>query len=147
MKYTTNAQLKLPDYTDPVDVADINENFTIIDSHLGLFITADGGVHGLRYANGGLEYFNGETWVSAAEVVGAVSEHNSNDTAHSDIRTAVSALTRTSPFPVTVIWVSARETVQDRARIKVSSSAIHFFMSSVILSSGVCPTIIYTQDT
>ena len=93
MKYTTNAQLKLPDYTDPVDVADINENFTIIDSHLGLFITADGGVHGLRYANGGLEYFNGETWVSAAEVVGAVSEHNSNDTAHSDIRTAVSALT------------------------------------------------------
>lgn len=93
MKTTTNAQLKLPDYTDPVDIADFNENFTIIDSHLGIFITADGGVHGLRYANGRLEYFNGSAWVSAAEVVGAVSGHNTAENAHSDIRSAVTTLT------------------------------------------------------
>lgn len=93
MKYTTNAQLKLPDYTDAIDVADFNSNFTIIDSHLGIFITADGGVHGLRYANGGLEYFNGDSWVSAAEVVGAVSAHNTAEDTHGDIRKEVTDLT------------------------------------------------------
>lgn len=35
MKETTNAKMKLPEYTDPVDIADINSNFEIIDQYLG----------------------------------------------------------------------------------------------------------------
>ncbi len=32
MNYTTNLNLKLPAYTDPVDIADINDNFNTIDN-------------------------------------------------------------------------------------------------------------------
>ena len=34
MKYSTNKQFKLPEYTDNVDIADINANFTTIDMEL-----------------------------------------------------------------------------------------------------------------
>ena len=36
MKETTNAKMKLPEYTDPVDIADINGNFEIIDQYFGV---------------------------------------------------------------------------------------------------------------
>lgn len=34
MKYTINKKLKLPEYTDPVDIAEINENFETIDADM-----------------------------------------------------------------------------------------------------------------
>lgn len=34
MKYTTNLNLKKPDYTDPVDIEDINDNMDIVDTTL-----------------------------------------------------------------------------------------------------------------
>lgn len=93
MKYTINAQLKLPDYTDAIDVADFNSNFTKIDGHLGVLITADGGVHGLRYnaETGQLEYCSVAEdgmliWHPAAELAGEVSNHNTAEDAHGDIR-------------------------------------------------------------
>lgn len=35
MKYTTNMNLKLPDYTDVIDIQDINDNTKLIDARLG----------------------------------------------------------------------------------------------------------------
>lgn len=49
MKYTTNKNLKLPEYTDVIDIADINENFEAVDEHLGETIASDAGAHGFRY--------------------------------------------------------------------------------------------------
>lgn len=49
MKYTTNKNLKLPEYTDVVDVADLNENFEAIDEHLGETVASENGAHGFRY--------------------------------------------------------------------------------------------------
>lgn len=49
MKYTTNKNLKLPEYTDVADVADLNENFEAIDEHLGETVTSENGAHGFRY--------------------------------------------------------------------------------------------------
>lgn len=49
MKYTTNKNLKMPEYTDVVDINDINENFEIVDDHLGESIASDAGAHGFRY--------------------------------------------------------------------------------------------------
>lgn len=34
MKFTTNLNLKKPDYTDPVDIGDINDNMDVIDTSL-----------------------------------------------------------------------------------------------------------------
>lgn len=68
MGTTTNAQLKLPEYTDVIDIADINGNFTKIDEYLGLSILLEAGAHGLRYYNGQFEYYDttGEKWVAIA---------------------------------------------------------------------------------
>ena len=100
MKYTINAQLKLPEYTDLVDIAELNENFTKIDGHLGILVTEDGGVHGLRYntKTKQLEYCaineNGTlAWHPAAELTGAVSAHDKANDAHSDIRDLIEGLT------------------------------------------------------
>lgn len=101
MKTTTNAQLKLPEYTDVIDIADINENFTKIDGHLGFYILSDAGIHGLRYnsARGRLEYynFNNKEWLAATDETGAsdsaVDTHNSSELAHTDIRGLVNDLT------------------------------------------------------
>ena len=41
MKYTTNKNLKLPEYTDVADVADLNENFEAIDEHMGETVTSE----------------------------------------------------------------------------------------------------------
>lgn len=41
MNYTTNLNLKLPAYTDPVDIADINDNFTTIDGKLNKIVMTD----------------------------------------------------------------------------------------------------------
>lgn len=49
MKYTTNKNLKLPEYTDVADVADLNENFEAIDEHMGETVTSENGAHGFRY--------------------------------------------------------------------------------------------------
>lgn len=49
MKYTTNKNLKLPEYTDVVDIEDINANFEAVDEHLGASIASDAGAHGFRY--------------------------------------------------------------------------------------------------
>lgn len=49
MKYTTNKNFKLPEYTDIADVADLNENFEAIDEHLGETVASENGAHGFRY--------------------------------------------------------------------------------------------------
>ena len=49
MKYTTNKNLKLPEYTDIADVADLNENFEAIDEHMGETVISENGAHGFRY--------------------------------------------------------------------------------------------------
>lgn len=49
MKYTTNKNLKLPEYTDVIDIGDINDNFEVVDEHLGESIASDAGAHGFRY--------------------------------------------------------------------------------------------------
>ena len=51
MEYTPNASFKKPGYDDPVDIADINGNFDIADTHIGGAITSQGGIHGVRYSN------------------------------------------------------------------------------------------------
>lgn len=97
MEYTTNFQLNLPEYTDAVDIKKLNENFIKIDDHMGLYFLSDDGVHGLRYnaTSNQLEYCvikvndNQETileWLPAAELVNAVSTHNTDASAHTDIR-------------------------------------------------------------
>ncbi len=51
MEYTPNASFKKPGYEDPVDIADINGNFDIADTHIGGVLTSQGGIHGVRYSN------------------------------------------------------------------------------------------------
>jgi hypothetical protein len=50
--------------------------------------------------------------------------------------TAVSALTRTSPVPLTVILVSARAVVAARIKTMDRKIAISFFMRITVLSAG-----------
>jgi hypothetical protein len=35
MQYTTNAKMNLPDYTDVIDIKNLNDNFNTVDGHLG----------------------------------------------------------------------------------------------------------------
>lgn len=85
MRKTENSNLNLPEYTDVVDIEDINKNFETIDEHLGMIITADGGVHGWRYnpSSKKIEFFDSEKneWVTITEkdyVDSAVSNHDTD---------------------------------------------------------------------
>lgn len=49
MNYTENANMKLPEYTDVIDIEDLNGNFEIIDEHLGAKVASDDGAHGFRW--------------------------------------------------------------------------------------------------
>lgn len=65
MRYTTNKNMKLPEYEDVIDIEDINTNTEIIDEHIGGSINTSDGVHGLRrVSDGSLQVWVNEAWVS-----------------------------------------------------------------------------------
>lgn len=74
MQYTQNAKMKLPEYTDVIDVQDLNGNFETVDAHLGKQSASEEGAHGLRYnaTEEILEVLNRETgaWEEAAAAGG-----------------------------------------------------------------------------
>ena len=63
MKYTTNKNLKLPEYTDVIDIENLNENFSAIDEFMGSDVSDESGIHGLRYnkETEQFEVYNGTT--------------------------------------------------------------------------------------
>lgn len=56
VEYTPNAQLKKPGYADTVDIQDLNDNFDVVDTHIGSDVASDSGAHGMRY-NPQTKYF------------------------------------------------------------------------------------------
>lgn len=50
MRNTSNANFKLPEYTDVIDIENLNENFETVDEHIGEVVNATG-AHGLRYVS------------------------------------------------------------------------------------------------
>ena len=130
MKTTTNAQLKLPEYTDVIDIADINENFTKIDGHLGFYIFSENGIHGLRYHEGQLEYYDTteKKWVAATDEAGAfdsaVSLHNSSETAHADIRKLINDLDAQFANKVSVGNIVNNLTTEDATKILSAAQGV-----------------------
>lgn len=79
MNYTTNLNLKLPEYTDVVDIADLNDNFTTIDGRLGKIVVTSYNVPSWSATSSfsGLDDYidAGYTYAAAIAVTGCTASH------------------------------------------------------------------------
>ena len=66
MRYTENANMKLPGYEDAIDIEEINGNFEKTDGHIGGGTASAEGAHGLRHSDGGFQIWDAveEDWVA-----------------------------------------------------------------------------------
>lgn len=82
MKYTTNKNLRLPEYDDVVDIADINYNTQIMDEHIAERVDSDSGAHEMRKTgNNTLQFRVGDEWVDAPYVKEVVQGTGNSTTA------------------------------------------------------------------